>query len=176
MLSKFDAVISNLARFKEIRDSRKSLHPLIKCLFIEFHGITQEEIQENLEFGLKLADCVGFQEYIDPTNTIGEKKEYKRDYQSSFACQQPFTRISIAEDGIVSPCCLDNEFDLSVGNVKTKSITDLWKSKEMEMIRDKQKQCLSGVMSQTSLFKPVLDCLDEIIDIFLFIMVLTFGP
>ena len=139
VLSKFDSVISNLARFKEIRDSRKSLHPLIKCLFIEFPGITQEEIQENLEFGLKLADCVGFQEYIDPTNTIGEKKEYERDYQSSFACQQPFTRLSIAEDGTVSPCCLDHEFDLSVGNVKTKSITDLWKSKEMEMIRDKQK-------------------------------------
>ena len=102
MLSKFDSVISNLARFKEIRDNRKSLHPLIKCLFIEFPGITQEEIQENLEFGLKLADCVGFQEYIDPTNTIGEKKEYERDYQSSFACQQPFTRLSIAEDGTVS--------------------------------------------------------------------------
>ena len=39
VLSKFDSVISNLARFKEIRDNRKSLHPLIKCLFIEFPGI-----------------------------------------------------------------------------------------------------------------------------------------
>ena len=139
VLSNFDSVISNLKRFKEMRDSRQNLQPLIKCNFIEFPGITQEEMKENLEFGLTLADCVGFQEYIDPTNTIGENKVYKSDYKSSFACQQPFTRLSIAEDGTVSPCCLDHEFDLSVGNVKTKSITELWKSKEMEMIRNTQK-------------------------------------
>ena len=137
--SKYDTVIDNLKRFKELRDERKSLQPLIKCNFIEFPGISEKEIQENLEFGLKLADSVGFQEFIDPTNTIGEKKKYGKDYRSTFACQQPFTRLSIAEDGTVSPCCLDHEFDLSVGNIKNKSITELWESTGMKNLREKQK-------------------------------------
>ena len=139
VLSKFDSVINNLIRFKKIRNESQSLNPLIKCNFIEFPNITKQELEENLKFGLTLADCVGFQEYIDPTNTIGNNKIYKSDYKSSFACQQPFTRLSIAEDGTVSPCCLDHEFDLSVGNVNKKSITELWKSNKMEMIRKKQR-------------------------------------
>ncbi len=139
VLSKFDNVISNLKKFKELRDSRNSLGPLIKCNFIEFPDITKEEIQANLEFGLTLADCVGFQEYIDPTCTIGENKKFKPGYKSSFICQQPFTRLAITEDGTVSPCCLDHEYELSVGNVKENSLSEIWKSSGMENMRKKQK-------------------------------------
>ena len=139
VLSKFDSVISGLKKFKEIRDDHNSLGPLIKSNFIEFPGITKEELKKNLEFGLTLSDCVGFQEYIDPTCTIGATKEYPQDYKSSFVCQQPFTRLAITEDGTVSPCCLDHEFELSIGNVKTQSLIQLWKNKGMEEMRKKQK-------------------------------------
>ena len=139
VLSKFDSVIEYLKKFKELRDDRNSLGPLIKSNFIEFPEITEEEMRQNMEFGLTISDCVGFQEYLDPTGTIGTTKEYPQGYKSSFICQQPFTRLAIAEDGTVSPCCLDHEFELSVGNVKTQSLTELWKNKVMEEMRKKQK-------------------------------------
>tara|TARA_B110000014_G_scaffold157889_1_gene111013 strand:+ start:611 stop:1657 length:1047 start_codon:yes stop_codon:yes gene_type:complete len=138
VLSKFDSVISNIKKFKEIRDEGSSVGPLIKCNFIEFPGITKEEMKDNLEFGLTLADCVGFQEYIDPTCTVGEKKSYQPNYKSSFICQQPFTRIAIAEDGTASPCCLDHQFELSVGNAKEKSLKELWNSEGMKNMRKTQ--------------------------------------
>ena len=138
VLSKFDSVISNIKKFKELRDNSNSLGPLIKTNFIEFPEITEEEMKSNLEFGLTISDCVGFQEFIDPTCTIGEKKSYSSDYRSSFICQQPFTRIAIAEDGTASPCCLDHQFELSVGNVNNQSLKDLWKSSGMKNMRKKQ--------------------------------------
>lgn len=140
VLSKFDTVIGNLKKFKELRDKRGKIGPLIKCNFIEFPEITKTEMKQNLEFGLTLADCVGFQEYLDPSGTSGVDKKYESEYKSSFVCQQPFTRLAIAEDGTVSPCCLDHELELSVGNVKTESLTKIWKSKGMEDMRKKQKE------------------------------------
>ena len=139
VLSDFDQVVENLRKFKQIRDEKDLLSPLIKTNFIEFPGITSEEIKSDLEFGLTLSDCVGFQEYIDPTCTIGENKKYSDGYISKFVCQQPFTRLAIAEDGTVSPCCLDHTFELSIGNIKNKTLFEFWNSKEMEIMREKQK-------------------------------------
>jgi len=139
VLSKFDSVIENLRKFKELRDGMKRLAPLIKCNFIEFPGISKAELKEDLDFGLTLSDCVGFQEYIDPTCTIGANKKYAPDYRSKFVCQQPFTRLAIAEDGTVSPCCLDHTFELTVGNVKNQSLEELWISEGMNQMRKKQK-------------------------------------
>ena len=58
ILSNFDDVISNLKRFKEMRDGMNRLSPLIRTNFIQFPGITKEELKENLDFGLQISDCV----------------------------------------------------------------------------------------------------------------------
>lgn len=135
VLSDFENVIENLKRFKKMRDESGKLNPLIRTNFIQFPGITPEELKENLDFGLEMSDCVGFQEYIEPTLTIGENKKYQGGYKSSFTCQQPFTRLSIIEDGRVSPCCVDYKLDMIVGNVKDQTLLEIWNSKNMEKIR-----------------------------------------
>ena len=50
-------------------------------------------------------------------------------------CPQPFTRISIIEDGRVSPCCTDSNLDLIVGDLKKQSLLEIWESKEMQNVR-----------------------------------------
>lgn len=135
VLSNHDTVISNLKRFKKIRDDRGQLNPLIRCNFIQFPNITKEDLRANLEFGLELADCVGFQEYIDPTQTIGEERKYQEEYSSQFVCQQPFTRLSIIEDGRVSPCCIDYKLDLVIGDLNRQTLAEIWMSNKMEHIR-----------------------------------------
>jgi len=47
--------------------------------------------------------------------------------------------LAIAEDGTVSPCCLDHTFELTVGNVKNQSLEELWISEGMNQMRKKQK-------------------------------------
>lgn len=136
VLSDHDVVVSNLKNFRKMRDEKGLLSPLIKCNFIEFRGITKEELEDNLNFGLQFADCVGFQEFIDPTRTIGESKKYACGYTSNFICQQPFTRLAIIEDGTVSPCCLDHTLELSMGSVKEKSLKEIWDSEEMKKFRE----------------------------------------
>lgn len=135
VLSNFDNVISNLRKFKELREEKGMLNPLIKCNFIQFRDIKKEELEANIQFGLSLADCVGLQEFVDPSFTIGKDKKYSEEYTSSFVCQQPFTRLSIIEDGRVSPCCLDHQTEMVVGDLKSQSLLEIWKSKEMEEFR-----------------------------------------
>ena len=139
VLSKFDDVVTNLKRFKELRDERKLLNPLIKSNFIQFRDITKDEIERNIEFGLSLSDCVGLQEFVDPTFTIGKDKKYSEDYKSSFVCQQPFTRLSIIEDGRVSPCCLDHQTEMIIGDLTSQTILEVWNSEKMKEFRTIQK-------------------------------------
>jgi len=147
VLSTFDSVISNLKKFKEVRDERKQLSPMIRTNFIQFPGITKEELKENLEFGLKISDCVGFQEYIEPTLTIGENKRYPEGYKSNFVCQQPLTRLSIIEDGKVSPCCVDYKLEIVVGDLKEQSLLEIWNSEKMQKIRKIHKDGLFYTLS-----------------------------
>ena len=128
-----------MKRFKELRDKKGLLNPLIKCNFIQFRDITKDEIEKNINFGLSLADCVGLQEFVDPTFTIGKDKKYNNNYKSSFVCQQPFTRLSIIEDGRVSPCCLDHQTEMIVGDLKSQTLLEIWKSEKMKEFRAIQK-------------------------------------
>lgn len=135
VLSNLDTVVENLKKFKKLRDKSGKIGPLIRTNFIQFPGITKEELKANLDFGLQLSDCVGFQEYIEPTLTIGENKKYHEGYKSKFVCQQPFTRLSIIEDGTVSPCCVDYKLEIVVGNIKEQSLKEIWESDKMKDFR-----------------------------------------
>ena len=135
VMSNHDDVVNNLKKFKQIRDEMGKIGPLVRTNFIQFPGISKEDLRKNIDFGLTISDCVGLQMWVDPTLTIGKDKSYSNDYKSSFVCPQPFTRLCIIEDGTVSPCCVDYSQNLAVGNINEKSLLDIWESDEMENIR-----------------------------------------
>jgi radical SAM protein with 4Fe4S-binding SPASM domain len=139
VLSDFDDVMTNVKRFKELRDGRGQLNPLIRVSMIQLPGITNDELNDAKNLFLQYADCVGFQEYVDPHMEAGKGKTYPDGYESTFVCQQPFTRLSIIEDGRVSPCCLDYDQDLIVGDLNNQTLKEIWESKYMEDFRNIQK-------------------------------------
>jgi radical SAM protein with 4Fe4S-binding SPASM domain len=136
VLSDFDLVMNNLKKFKENRDAKGLLNPVIRVSFIQFPDTTVKELEDAKNLFLQFSDAIGFQQYVDPTKKIGKDKEYPNGYKSDFVCHQPFTRLSIIEDGRVSPCCLDYDQELVVGDVSKQSLKSIWESREMNDIRE----------------------------------------
>ena len=51
-------------------------------------------------------------------------------------CSDLWRRMFIWWDGLANPCDVDYKSKLSLGEVKKKSITDIWKSKEYNELRE----------------------------------------
>lgn len=140
VFSDFDDVIKNLKRFKKLRDEKRKIGPLIRVNFIQFPNVTEDELKDAQKLFLQFADCIGFQEYVDPHWNIGKDKTYSEEYKSEFICQQPFTRLSIIEDGRVSPCCNDHDQQLVIGDLSKQSLKEIWESHKLTTIREIQKE------------------------------------
>jgi radical SAM protein with 4Fe4S-binding SPASM domain len=140
VLSDFDLVMNNLKEFKKNRDAKGLLSPVIRVSFIQFPDVTLKEIEDAKELFLQFSDAIGFQQYVDPRKEIGKDKEYPDRYKSDFVCHQPFTRLSIIEDGRVSPCCLDYDQELVIGDVSKQSLKSIWESSKLNGIRETLKK------------------------------------
>ena len=140
VLSDFDTVIENLRNFKKMRDERGQLNPVIRVSCIQFPDMQLEEIEDAKKLFLQFSDAIGFQQYVDPRKEVGKDKKYADGYKSQFVCQQPFTRLSIIENGQVSPCCLDYDQDLVIGDLNKQSLKEIWESNEIKGIRNIMKK------------------------------------
>ncbi len=107
---------------------------------IQFPDIKKQEIEDAKKFFLQFADVLGLQQYVDPHKEIGRGVNYPTGYKSEFVCQQPFTRLSIMEDGRVSPCCNDYDQELIIGDVSKQSLKQIWESTQLEKFRNLMKK------------------------------------
>ena len=140
VLSDFDLVMNNLKEFKKNRDEKGLLSPVIRVSYIQFPDATLKEIEDAKKLFLQFSDAIGFQQYVDPRKEIGKDKQYENGYKSEFICHQPFTRLSIIEDGRVSPCCLDYDQELIIGDVSKQSLKSIWQSSKVHGIRETLKK------------------------------------
>jgi len=140
VLSDFDLVMNNLKEFKKNRDEKGLLSPVIRVSYIQFPDVTLKEIEDAKKLFLQFSDAIGFQQYVDPRKEIGKDQKYENEYKSEFICHQPFTRLSIIEDGRVSPCCLDYDQELVIGDVSKQSLKSIWQSSKINTIRETLKK------------------------------------
>jgi MoaA/NifB/PqqE/SkfB family radical SAM enzyme len=71
-------------------------------------------------------------------------------------CPQPFYMLGIRVSGEVSPCCETDEACISVGNINTESLFDIWHGNKLKNIRlallkgnrDKLKHCANCVLPE----------------------------
>lgn len=56
-------------------------------------------------------------------------------YKNRKACRYPFTHMTVRSNGDVVVCCTDWSRDTKLGNVKEKSLKEIWESKELYNFR-----------------------------------------
>ena len=83
------------------------------------------------------ADIIEFQNYRNCGGNLKiDKKLFKKEL---FECSTPFNRLMIWPNGDTSLCCGYRNQDVYLGNIKTKTIEELWKGEKINRIRNSLK-------------------------------------
>lgn len=149
----------NIQRFKK---EKKQERPFVSAKMLDTYTNENEEFIERFS---KVADEV----YIDkPHNwTAAEEKSFigslyddekkksklsmdlKKNMSDRIVCTMPFTTLAVRCNGDVSPCCVDWNGGIILGNVKTDGLKDMWNGEclyefrkmQLENQKEKNQSC-----------------------------------
>ena len=139
--AKMKVVKENIAYLKKYRDENKSVLPKIRI-----QAVLQEELKPHLDelrsIWEPLADEIGLVDFREETNICNHKGVIA----PSFSCNFLWQRLVVLWDGSVYPCLFhgvkDNK-DLYLGNVKDRSLKEMWQGPIINKLRKLHKQGLS---------------------------------
>jgi len=60
---------------------------------------------------------------------------FRSDYRRSVECRNPWFQFAVLWNGDCTPCCLDYDGDLNLGNIHDRSIREIWAEDKIEKIR-----------------------------------------
>ena len=122
-------ILKNINLFNHIRASEYSISKIITRV----SGVKVNEnqkINEMQKFWGDLVDQVAFVNYVPWENVYDSKN-----LDIATPCSDLWRRMFIWWDGKANPCDVDYKSKLSVGEISSKSISEIWKSPEYEKLR-----------------------------------------
>ena len=128
---KFEKVFNNLKVFSEIRKKHYTKsNTIVKISGVKIKSdINVKQLEKNLGNFADIVQLVGYTPWESSyENSINDIK---------IPCGQLWNRMFVWWDGKVNPCDYDYKSNLSKWNVRDKSITEIWKSKEYNEYREK---------------------------------------
>lgn len=124
---KFETVLENVKRLKELRDAVGKRKPYIRIQMVDLPGT---DIKEYTKFWSRYADYVAIEDFNDY-----HKNFIRNPPKSDFCCAQLWQRTMIRYDGNVTACCGDLYEEYPLGNAYESTIEELWTGKKMDAIR-----------------------------------------
>lgn len=115
----FEETVRKIEYIRQHREKLKKKKPLIRIQSVR-SAIRGQEL-DFLKLWQGVADRVNF--IADQKRSI-DQKDYKHD--PSYICPSPWQRMCISWDGRVAQCCSDYMMGNILGDVKTKSIKEIW--------------------------------------------------
>jgi len=136
-----ERVLSNIRLFNEIRNKHYSRSKIItRVSGVKFKD--EQGLNAMVDLWGELVDQVAFVAY-NPWENVYESPVN----EVTTPCSDLWRRMFVWYDGKVNPCDTDYKSTLAVGNIKEKSITELWRSPAYEALRknhlEKQRSKLS---------------------------------
>ena len=147
-------IIDNIKRLKRLRDSSSTHHPHIYVkmidslderenrLFIETYQEIGDEVvvekpmnwngYENRNLIENAYSASGIENSVELLNQV-ELYEYKKE-----VCPFPFYSLVINSNADVVVCCVDWNRSTKIGNLKNKTLTEIWNGEELRQFRDMQ--------------------------------------
>lgn len=133
--AKFDKVVENIKNLAKLKKELGVIKPLTRINCINFPGKTEKEKKDTIKLLSPLVDSVSFIDYVDPVKK--RKGLFTKNYKSQFVCPQIITRLTVWEDGKISPCCMDYDRTLQLGDLHQDTLTTAWNSKKLKLIRER---------------------------------------
>jgi len=157
----FQDVMDNILRFIEIKEKNgyNHVHTRASMTIIE-HDI--DDLEKFKDFWLDHVDVVGFGLY----HNILDDYDDNSPYNTNFRCAQPFQRIFIMWDGVVTPCCADDNRRYPLGNIHDSSIYDIWHGPEANHLRSAQLNgCYKDIDICAKCYVPLTELDGQVISI-----------
>lgn len=128
-----DKVVKNLLDFIKLRKEYKINGPVLEVIFFRMPENENEE-KQFVKYWSSIVDHVhpgreitnSFAEYKTEGNSIPIRKK---------TCKLLWERMAIYWNGDVTVCCQDLDGDFVMGNLREKSIKEIWSSEKMQYIR-----------------------------------------
>ena len=130
VLGKFNDVVKNIKKFKEMNDS----NPNSKCA-TRISGVKidkKQNIEEFTKFWKRYVDHVVMVEMSERWDTYHNPTENA----GVHPCEFLWGEMYVWYDGKCNPCDVDYKSELQVGNIKESSIKEIWNGIQYRKLRD----------------------------------------
>ena len=126
----FEDVLNNIIKFKEIRDNK---YPDSKCT-TRISGVKIVKEQDPLKFK------EFWEQYVDHVVMVEMENRWDTyhnpiEIAGSGPCEYLWERMYVWYDGTCNPCDVDYKSELSVGNIQSNSIKEIWNGEKYQKIR-----------------------------------------
>jgi radical SAM protein with 4Fe4S-binding SPASM domain len=134
----YEDVVSSLKAFIGIRNKLSSLLPRLKTSYV----MTSENSKHASLFKHQwngIADIIALQDlitYPEAGLEVDSAGLQPYDVNEYPGCYMPKVRLSIRSDGTVHPCCTVPGMTLKVGNIRDRTVSEIWNSYSARSIRD----------------------------------------
>lgn len=131
----FKELVSNI---KYLYENKKNCHLHVK---INGNYYTEKEkndfvkIFENISDTMYIDTATNIWPGIDLSNTIKIEHIYGQEIQDENICPDVFYKLMIHSNGNVGVCCVDYLQKINLGNVRNKSLKQIWESKALNQMR-----------------------------------------
>jgi pyruvate-formate lyase-activating enzyme len=133
----FDKVKENIMYCNKAREKyKKNITIYISCVLT---NETKSEIQELKSCFGDIVDSMAFYAAINRGGLMKNSESINNDLniQSDTMCFQPFNAVCVSAEGFLSPCCMDSDLKLNMGDLQDNSLRDLYYSDKFIDFRDK---------------------------------------
>jgi radical SAM protein with 4Fe4S-binding SPASM domain len=124
---KYDKVITNIERLVRIRADLGRTHPKLILSFVR-QGDGDEE-RAFIERWRSVADKIHITEIHNWAGTLNRQSDVR------YPCYRQWLTFTVLWDGRVSLCCADFDGKVTLGDLRTSSIRDIWESERYRAVR-----------------------------------------
>jgi len=142
--AEYDVTMKNIERFLKIKKDERYNLPVVGVNFVKQKANEHEE-EKFMDMWMDKVDFIVIQEFQPPdvdndySNFLPSQSDYREKLMNDFHCQQPWQRVLIRSTGEICPCCAFFSTELSLGNIKDKTIYESWNGEEMRSLRQLHK-------------------------------------
>lgn len=127
---KFDVVVKNIKKFKEIKEK---YYPNSK-LVTRISGVKcsdEQDFEKFKNFWSEYVDEIAFIDCVERSDSYNNSLKNK-----IYPCKLLWNRMYIWWNGVCNPCDFDYKSALCVGNAKEQTIKEIWHSEKFKKLRD----------------------------------------
>lgn len=126
----FENTVENIMTFARLKNSNGYKHVETRVSMVIRQG-AHEKFLALKKMWEGIVDTVGYGTYVE--RDPDKQGEYEP--VDGFTCAQPWQRLFVMADGIVTPCCVDEKREYVLGDAGTQRLSDIWWSRKEEALR-----------------------------------------